>query len=34
MKDTPADACLEIWQDEEGKTLLAAFAHQVPECWQ
>jgi hypothetical protein len=26
MKDMSADACSEIWQDEEGKTLLAAFA--------
>ena len=34
MKDTPADACSGIWQDEEGETLLAAFAHQVPKGWQ
>jgi len=35
MKDTLADACSGIWQDEKRKTLLAAFAHQVPiEGWQ
>jgi hypothetical protein len=34
MKDTPADACSGIWQDEEGNTLLAAFAHQAPGGWQ
>jgi hypothetical protein len=28
MTDIPADACSGIWQDEEGQTLLAAFAHQ------